>query len=88
MGSDNFTEQNVFHVKDWEVWAAIHYLDSSTDFREYLSSKDPEQKPGQLIMLDDADVFWKVAKVVPFVVIALICIVVYGYLYYMFINTL
>lgn len=85
---DNFTEQNVFHVKDWEVWAAIHYLDSSTDFREYLSSEGPKRLSGELIMLDDTEAFWKRAKVVPLTLSAVVCILACGYLFYVFLNTL
>jgi hypothetical protein len=27
------------HISDWRVWAEISYLDSSTDYREYLPQK-------------------------------------------------
>lgn len=44
------------HVGDCYVWAEIHYLDSPTDYREFLPSKHPRQvaPSSQLVMLDDS----------------------------------
>ena len=45
-----------FHISDCYIWAEIFYLDSSTDYREYLppSSRRPLAVNGNdLIMLDD-----------------------------------
>ena len=44
-----------FHVGDCYVWAEIHYLDSATDYREYLPRHvgQPRQAKGDdLVMLD------------------------------------
>lgn len=43
------------HVADCYVWAEIYYLDSSSDYREYLPSSSEKMAPleGELIMLDD-----------------------------------
>jgi hypothetical protein len=44
------------HVKDCYIWAEIYYLDSSTDYREYLTQSNESVRPlpGQeLVMLDD-----------------------------------
>lgn len=45
-----------FHVSDCQIWAEIHYLDSPTDYREYLpaASGGWNRSPdGELHMLDD-----------------------------------
>jgi hypothetical protein len=44
-----------FHVGDFYIWAEIHYLDSASDYREYLENVHPEESaPEQpLILLDD-----------------------------------
>lgn len=39
-----------FHVRDCYVWAEIYYLDSPTDYREYL----PRRGFGELVMLDSS----------------------------------
>jgi len=37
------------------VWREIHYLDSETNYREYLPAPDrPAENPSELIMTDDA----------------------------------
>jgi hypothetical protein len=42
----------VAHVGDCYVWAEIHYLDSSTDYREFLPVPSAPRVSGQLLMLD------------------------------------
>lgn len=46
-----------FHVADCYIWAEIYYLDSPTDYREYLPLKDVsiQSKPcsEQMVLLDD-----------------------------------
>jgi hypothetical protein len=46
---------NGSHVGDCYVWAEINYLDSATDYREFLSINAPPPTPasGELVMLDD-----------------------------------
>jgi hypothetical protein len=43
------------HVGDCYIWSAIHYLDSHTDYREFLPCNAPKVPPAndKLIMLDD-----------------------------------
>ena len=46
-----------FHIGDCYIWAEIFYLDSSTDYREYLPQstwRPLAVKGGDLIMLDDS----------------------------------
>ncbi len=42
------------HVNDCLVWAEIYYLDSPTDYREYLPNRHhiPVRIDSQLVMLD------------------------------------
>jgi len=40
-----------FHVRDCYVWAEIYYLDSPTDYREYLARGSGF---GDLVMLDSS----------------------------------
>jgi hypothetical protein len=46
---------NGSHVGDCYVWAEINYLDSATDYREFLPCNAPSPMPpiGELVMLDD-----------------------------------
>ena len=58
VGSSNHSHVggSSFHVSDCQIWAEIHYLDSPTDYREYLpvdSLQGWKPVEGQLIMLDD-----------------------------------
>jgi hypothetical protein len=45
------------HVDDCYIWSEIHYLDSTTDYREYLPWPTVLQRPiptGDLVMLDSS----------------------------------
>jgi len=53
-----------FHVADCYVWAEIHYLDSPTDYREYLPANVPlpQRRPHDepMVLLDDSTrSFWR-----------------------------
>jgi hypothetical protein len=50
---------NGSHVGDCYVWAEINYLDSATDYREFLPCNAPPPMPpiGELVMLDDGAAF-------------------------------
>jgi hypothetical protein len=48
---------NGSHVGDCYVWAEIHYLDSATDYREFLPCSAPMPPNGELVMLDDGTTF-------------------------------
>jgi hypothetical protein len=50
---------NGSHAGDCYVWAEINYLDSPTDYREFLPSSAPSPMPpiGELVMLDDGATF-------------------------------
>ena len=44
---------NTFHVGDCRIWAEIYYLDSPTNYREYLQKPSPLRTVDELQMLDD-----------------------------------
>jgi hypothetical protein len=44
---------NTFHVGDCRIWAEIYYLDSSTNYREYLPQHSSLKTVDELQMLDD-----------------------------------
>lgn len=46
-----------FVVNDCYVWSEIYYLDSVTDYREYLPQDVQHSGYGELIMLDSAQTF-------------------------------
>ena len=41
------------HVADCAIWAAIFYLDSTTDYRECLPFRQLVRATGDMVMLDD-----------------------------------
>jgi len=46
---------STFHVRDCQLWAEIDYLDSSTDYREYLPGQETSSDTsdhGELVMLE------------------------------------
>jgi hypothetical protein len=47
-------ERNAVHIQDYRVWAEIRYLDSPSDYREYLpgSGVQPIAQLANLVMLD------------------------------------
>ena len=47
-----------FHIRDCYIWWAIHYLDSSTDYREYLPCGGANASTvitNDLVMLDSSE---------------------------------
>jgi hypothetical protein len=43
-----------FHIRDCYVWAEIYYLDSRTDYREYLPERPRALPECELVMLDSS----------------------------------
>ncbi len=44
-----------YRIRDCYIWAEIHYLDSATDYREYLPQNSRQHRPASeedLVMLD------------------------------------
>lgn len=55
------------HVGDCQIWAGIFYLDSSTDYREYLPQKSNTRSINdgeELIMLDELNSPWNIKRFV------------------------
>jgi len=52
----NMVTAGSFYVGDCYLWAEISYLDSPTDYREFLPSAVQSQITGDLVLLDDAPV--------------------------------
>lgn len=50
------------HVGDCYVWAQIYYLDSATDYREFLPCDNPPLMPpyGELKMLENRAIFSRI----------------------------
>ena len=55
--SRNAARGTSFHVKDCYVWSEIYYLDSATDYREYLPQNIRYSGFGELMMLDSTQSF-------------------------------
>jgi hypothetical protein len=73
-----------FYVRDCYVWAEIFYLDSPTDYREYLSQNKKKPVAGESsIMLDDASTTIVRKPLISFPVAVLLCFAIAGYLLYL-----
>jgi hypothetical protein len=42
------------HIRDCYVWAEIYYLDSMTDYREFLPERSCSLPENELVMLDSS----------------------------------
>jgi hypothetical protein len=53
---DRGVESNAVHIPDCRIWAEIYYLDSPTDYREYLAQggMQPRESYSDLVMLEDS----------------------------------
>ncbi len=86
------TELSNFHVRDCYVWAEIYYLDSPTDYREYLPTKSPGLNPSRSTRADDI-VFLDSNQesggpgLFAFVIMVLICFSAAGYLLYLLVES-
>ena len=48
------------HIGDCQVWVEIYYLDSQTDYREYLPQKRVSFRSDEFILLSSFDIFTKI----------------------------
>jgi hypothetical protein len=83
---------NCFHVRDCYVWAEIYYLDSPTDYREYLpqnKTSAPAAGRGNLVMLDEVRPSGSQAKIYPLFLKFLIplLLVIAGYVLYLIVDS-
>jgi hypothetical protein len=53
---DRGAENNAVHIQDCRIWAEIYYLDSPTDYREYLAPgcMQLRESRSDLVMLEDS----------------------------------
>ena len=53
---DRGAENDAVHIQDCRIWAEIYYLDSPTDYREYLAQGGMQNRetPSGLVMLEDS----------------------------------
>ena len=53
---DRGVENKAVHIQDCRIWAEIYYLDSPTDYREYLApgSMQLRESRSDLVMLEDS----------------------------------
>jgi len=73
------------HVPDCYIWAEIHYLDSPTDYREYLQETGrPELRDDDLVMLDSAPA--SKGGIAVFIVTALSLFALAGYFLFLVIG--
>ena len=82
------TEKNPLNIQDWLVWAKINYLDSPTDYREFLPSDSIQvlANGSELVMLDDTRHSPGAKRRVPPLVIGIICCFVSVVLLYVLLN--
>jgi hypothetical protein len=73
-----------FDLRHARIWAEISYLDSPSDYREYLPSRLPDRLPehGEFVMLDSSGTFLRQDSSKPFLLpLGIIAILmVFGYL--------
>src|SRR5262249_24604079 len=53
----NAVRGSSFHIHDCYVWSEIYYLDSATDYREYLPQSTTHSGFGELMMLESSESF-------------------------------
>ncbi|PYX36910.1 MAG: hypothetical protein DMG81_15185 [Acidobacteria bacterium] len=75
-----------FHVRDCYVWAEIFYLDSATDYREYLpeySVRPPTLLQADFALLDDsgADLGTLTASATPVALVLFSCALLFLIIY-------
>jgi hypothetical protein len=81
-------EKNPLVPQDWGVWAEINYLDSPTEYREYLPTA-PLQNPatrGDFVLLSASGVPSKGRESNSAVIICLIVALIAGFSVYAFMN--
>jgi hypothetical protein len=82
---DRGVENNAVHIQDCRIWAEIYYLDSPTDYREYLShgSMELRESFSDLVMLEDSKHLLTMYGIsVRLLVAGIVLILASGYLLY------
>lgn len=69
-----------FHVRDCYVWAEIQYLDSPTDYREYLPQRTTSSSgrtDSELVITDPTLTSWTAS---------LVCVLIFGAIVYLVLH--
>lgn len=83
MGMPNPGKQlggEAFHVRDCYVWAEIQYLDSPTDYREYLpqrTTSSSELTDSELVITDPTTTNWTASLVCFLFFGVIVCLVLH-----------
>lgn len=78
---DQDTKKTALHIQDCRVWAEIYYLDSPTDYREYLPQDcQLGETRADLVILANPKVN---GTIPPMLVAGVVLILVSGYLLYL-----
>ena len=84
------TRSFYYHVQDCQLWAEIRYLDSVTDYREYLPQSQVQRESAlcaDLVFLDQSISHSKTKWILPTAVtIGGLSLCVAGYLFYLFVQ--
>jgi len=79
----------VVRVQDCRVWAEIHYLDSPTDYREYLPQSSIPSSPCERTMLDNYQCcFKKDPSKALLLLLAIVSLAISAYLLYRVLDLL
>ena len=79
------------HIKDCRVWAEIRYLDSATDYREYLPGRIPTcaPEPSPFIMLDTSNISSRRRLARPLLfLMGIVWVLICGYFLYLVLDAL
>ena len=76
-------ENNPVHLQDWRVWAEINYLDSPTDYREYIPNASVQNSAirAEFILLSASKVSKK-RRYIFAVITSLVAALIVGYSLY------
>ena len=78
---------NSIHISDCFIWSAIYYLDSATNYREFLPESHIRPRPAshdELVLLDTSTITRGCHSLVPMAILALLALV--GYLLWCLLN--
>jgi len=76
---------NAFNVRDCYVWSTIYYLDSSTDYREYLPQQGVRNVIGDdLVLLDPHGNFpWPQTRASQLFVLVVLTLLIGAFCYFL-----
>ena len=75
-------EGNLSDTQDWRVWAEINYLDSATEYREYLPGAcipNPNVHQGFELLNKSEHASIIYLWILPFIVVGVVVVLILGY---------